>query len=54
MVSHKEAREVGSKTCTLMLCVHDEYGNRNPKTSGVTILKLGDYYYQSKVCVPTV
>lgn len=53
MVSYKEAREVGSKACTSVLCVQDEYGNRNPKTSGVIILKLGEYYYQSKVCVPT-
>lgn len=54
MFSYKEAREAGSKTCTIVLCVHAEYGNRNSKTSGVIILKLGDYNYQSKVCVPTV
>lgn len=42
MVSYKEARAAGSKTCTLVLCVHDEYGNRNSKTSGMIILKLGE------------
>lgn len=52
MVSYTEAGEAGSKTYTLVLCVHNEYGNSNFEASGVAILKLDDYCYQSKVCVP--
>lgn len=42
MVIYREAWEAGSKTYTLVLCVHNEYGNSDSKTSGVVRLKLND------------